>query len=459
MVWALREVSFKVMPGELVGVLGQDGSGRSTLLKILGGIATQTSGWVEMPGRVTGLLDGLAGLDLELTGRENIYHAGDLLGFDRADVHERIPYITGFAELEPMLDLAVKHYATAMQARLAFTTASLLYPNVFLVDDLLSLTDPAFQKRCWSHLLTLTKSGTTVMLVTHQLQRMASLCKRVLFLDKGRLASYGSPPSVIQHFQGVQVPAPADDHAVLNQQAAGNLAERLIAQMTGPLAEQLTKLLAAPLAREVSGCLSYPVPTLAPVVPEPTAEPDVVADFVDFSTETEMPPETVSTPVRYGDGRVRCNRAVLLDTRNDIMQEHVSGEDMRVYLDLEADCDLEDMEIGLTVSSMAGFPLISCWTREAGLSVNFFQGPQSFLCHFRRVSLRPGHTFKLDVWIGRVHDNIALDYCPAALTIPVVARPGFERFSDLPTLGGVLADSQWFRLTEPMATSSWLVTP
>lgn len=198
--WALQGIDFTINPGEVVGVVGHNGAGKSTLLKVLTRITTPTKGEVRMRGRVASLLEVGTGFHPELTGRENIYLNGAILGMKRSEVAEKFDEIVEFAEVEKFLDTPVKRYSSGMYVRLAFAVAAHLDVDVLLVDEVLAVGDQSFQKRCLGKLDEVSKEGRTVFFVSHNLSMVARLCTRVLVLDKGKLVFDGETKDGIRHY-------------------------------------------------------------------------------------------------------------------------------------------------------------------------------------------------------------------------------------------------------------------
>src|SRR5262249_560161 len=178
--WALRDVSFAIEPGEVVGVIGRNGAGKSTLLKILSRIPRPSRGCVELRGRVGSLLEVGTGFHPELTGRENIYLNGVILGMTRREINRKLDAIIEFAELEPFIDTPVKRYSSGMYVRLAFSVAAHINPEILLVDEVLAVGDLAFQKKCLGQMDAVARGGRTVLFVSHQLEALSSLCPHSL---------------------------------------------------------------------------------------------------------------------------------------------------------------------------------------------------------------------------------------------------------------------------------------
>ena len=198
--WALREVSLEVEAGEVVGIIGRNGAGKSTLLKILSRITKPTRGRVELTGRVGSLLEVGTGFHPELTGRENVYLNGSILGMQKREIDARFDQIVDFAEIEQFLDTPVKRYSSGMYVRLAFAIAAHLHPEVLIIDEVLAVGDTAFQRKCLGSMESLGKSGRTVLFVSHDLNAVAKLTTRSFLLERGRLTASGNTPDVIHSY-------------------------------------------------------------------------------------------------------------------------------------------------------------------------------------------------------------------------------------------------------------------
>ncbi len=198
--WALRDVNFDIAEGEVVGVVGRNGAGKSTLLKILSRITEPTRGVVEVRGRVGSLLEVGTGFHPELTGRENIFLNGAILGMRRAEIAGKFDEIVAFAEVEKFLDTPVKHYSSGMYLRLAFAVAAHLEPNILLVDEVLAVGDAAFQKKCTGKMSDVARQGRTVMFVSHNMAAVRQLCSSAFLLSEGTVVESGSPEEIIRQY-------------------------------------------------------------------------------------------------------------------------------------------------------------------------------------------------------------------------------------------------------------------
>jgi lipopolysaccharide transport system ATP-binding protein len=201
LIWALKDVSFEIHRGEVVGLIGRNGAGKSTMLKILSRITEPTEGMVDLDGRVGSLLEVGTGFHPELTGRENLYLSGAILGMKQREIDRKLEEIVEFAEIGRFLDTAVKHYSSGMYLRLAFSVAAHLDPDILLVDEVLAVGDLAFQQKCLNHMHGLTQTGMTIILVSHNMAAIQSSCQRVLLVNNGELIADDEPLSVIEQFR------------------------------------------------------------------------------------------------------------------------------------------------------------------------------------------------------------------------------------------------------------------
>ncbi|MCJ7744066.1 MAG: ABC transporter ATP-binding protein [Dehalococcoidales bacterium] len=226
-IWALKDVSFEVKRGEAVGIIGENGSGKSTLLKILSRITSPTEGYAEIRGRVGSLLEVGTGFHPELTGRENIYLNGAILGLKKAEIQRKFGEIVAFSEIEKFLDTPVKRYSSGMYVRLAFAIAAHLEPDILLVDEVLAVGDAQFQKKCLGKMSDVTKEGRTVLFVSHNMGSVANLCQRALWLDAGQLVCVGNTHEIISSYIGSQQDTGAEIHWDNIEAAPGNEEVRL----------------------------------------------------------------------------------------------------------------------------------------------------------------------------------------------------------------------------------------
>ena len=198
--WALRDVSFDIQQGEVVGIIGKNGAGKSTLLKILSRITDPSSGRIELNGRVSSLLEVGTGFNPELTGRENIFLNGAILGMARREIQSKFDEIVAFAEVEKFLDTPVKRYSSGMYVRLAFAVAAHLEPEILIVDEVLAVGDAEFQRKCLGKMKDVSQDGRTVIFVSHNMTAINHICEKAIWLKNGELVQYGDSNSVVDMY-------------------------------------------------------------------------------------------------------------------------------------------------------------------------------------------------------------------------------------------------------------------
>ena len=198
--WALRDINLEVRQGEVVGIIGRNGAGKSTLLKILSRITPPTTGEISYQGRIASLLEVGTGFSRELTGRENIFLNGSILGMRRREIHRKLDEIVAFAEVEKFLDTPVKFYSSGMYVRLAFAVAAHLEPETLVIDEVLAVGDAAFQKKCLGKMSDVAKQGRTVLFVSHNMAAVNALCSRAVWLNAGQTLEDGKPEAVIRSY-------------------------------------------------------------------------------------------------------------------------------------------------------------------------------------------------------------------------------------------------------------------
>jgi lipopolysaccharide transport system ATP-binding protein len=203
--WALKDVSFEVKKGEVIGIIGRNGAGKSTLLKILSRITSPTEGEVDIYGRVGSLLEVGTGFHPELTGRENIFLSGSILGMRKREIEEKFDEIVKFAEIEKFIETPVKRYSSGMYVRLAFAVAAHLDPEILVVDEVLAVGDVQFQKKCLAKMGDVAQKGRTVLFVSHNMAAIQALCQRGILLESGKIGYSGEVSAVIDHYLNYKI--------------------------------------------------------------------------------------------------------------------------------------------------------------------------------------------------------------------------------------------------------------
>lgn len=323
---ALRDVDFQVVQGEFFGVVGRNGSGKSTLLKILAGIYPPTSGRTAVDGRLVPFIELGVGFNPELTGRENVYLNGALLGFSRREMDERYDEIVAFAELEESMDQKLKNYSSGMHVRIAFSVATHARADILLIDEVLAVGDAAFQRKCFEHFRQLKRNGTTIVFVTHDMNSVREFCDRAILLEDSRLVAESSAEDIAERYlrlfsaappPPVAPPAPADTDSEVATTAT---------------------TAAPPHATAESGGAGEPPGT-------PTEARTDVRDEADARAHAKAPAD------RWGEGHVRFISVALPAV--------VNGEaELVIELEAEAECDVEDPVFGFMIANSAGAPVL-----------------------------------------------------------------------------------------------------
>ena len=199
--WALKDVSFKVHKGDSVGLIGLNGSGKSTMLKTIAGVLKPTEGTVETVGSIAPLIELGAGFDMDLTARENVYLNGALLGYTRKEMNNFYEDIVGFSELDNFMDVPVKNFSSGMVSRLAFAIATIGIPDILIVDEVLSVGDFQFQEKCERRIYNMIDKGTTILFVSHSIDQVKKICNKIVWLEQGHMKCYGDAREICNEYK------------------------------------------------------------------------------------------------------------------------------------------------------------------------------------------------------------------------------------------------------------------
>ena len=300
--WALQDVSFEVGKGEIVGILGRNGAGKSTLLKILSRITEPSTGRARVRGRLASLLEVGTGFHFELTGRENIYLNGSILGMKKAEIDRKFDEIIAFAEVDRFLDTQVKHYSSGMFVRLAFAVAAHLETQILIIDEVLAVGDVGFQNKCLGRIEDVTKQGRTVLFVSHNVPAVQNLCTRCILLERGRMTMDGDPEAVLlaysQQMGGVLGAEESLDHHPGRTTDSRPCMRRVRISGRG-VSESFIRM-----GDEVSIAIEFESPeTLTDVFCRAYVKNSMGSPIFGFDTDV-IPPEVPSRPFR--NGRVEC---------------------------------------------------------------------------------------------------------------------------------------------------------
>ena len=363
--WALKDVSFDVQRGEVVGVIGRNGAGKSTLLKVLSRVTVPTGGRIEVRGRMGSMLEVNAGFHPELTGRENVFLAGSILGMRRREVQAKFDRIVQFSEIGPHLDTPVKRYSSGQYVRLAFAVTAHLEPDILIVDEVLAVGDATFQRRCIDRMAELGRQGHTILFVTHNMQLVPQLCKRAVYLEGGTVRTVGPAAEVTRQYM-----------------------ERLL-------------------------------------------EDSRVGDLRDKH--------------HVGDGRARFVRAGVTDAEGRPLSVFTTGDDLIVKLDVEATAALPDLTLAVVIQSLHGTRVISGWSREDGFSAALTPGPHTFECRFKKLGIRPGHTFLITLSMATANGTL-VDSVENAVVMDAISDERHAHLSSSQDHGMVFCEHTWKRV-------------
>ncbi|GAC1385303.1 MAG: ABC transporter ATP-binding protein [Herpetosiphon sp.] len=314
--WALNDISFTVARGETLGLIGHNGSGKSTTLKLITRILVPTSGTVSVEGRISALLELGSGFHPDLTGRENIYLNGSLLGFSRAEMDARMNQIIDFSELPSFIDMPVKHYSSGMYMRLAFAVAINVDPDILITDEVLAVGDEAFQHKCLDRIYDFKKRGITILFVSHALGQVQNLCDRALWFDHGHLLAEGPATGIVDRYL----------HRTHEQDAARLAAEH------------------APLVQPV----------------DPSAAP---------AEEAAVPAYQ-----RWGSREAEVTAVEFLDPQGQPLLSATTGQALTIRIHYDAHRTIETPVFGLAIHHQSGFQINGPNTRFGGLSIPSISG-------------------------------------------------------------------------------------
>ena len=400
---ALDDVSLTVEAGTTCGIIGRNGSGKSTLLKLVAGITRPTSGQVRVGGRVSALIELGAGFHPEISGRENVFINGVMLGMSRREIDRRFQEIVEFAEIEDFIDAPVKTYSSGMYLRLGFAVAVHVDPEVLIVDEVLAVGDEGFSLKCLDKFAEFKRRGKTILFVSHALSMVERFCDEAVWLDGGRKRMVGDPKRVVQMYLS-DVAQAEDAHL-----AAEDAKAQQTAAPSGP---------PPPADREAAGGASPDAADTPPDAPAPVAEaPDEEAPAPDVPDEDvpdeDVPDEDVPDDMfkaregRWGSGAVRIEQ-VTLEGRDGAAHVFRSGEPMTIRMQVVADRPVADFAFGISIFSTDGVCCYGTNTHLEELESNRFDGAGEVAFAIDRLDLVEG-TYKVDVAVHK-QDGFSYDY-------------------------------------------------
>jgi len=388
---ALDDVSMTVERGETFGVIGGNGAGKSTLLKIIAGTTKPTTGEAEVHGKLSALIELGAGFHPEISGRENVFINGIMLGLTRTQIRERFDEIVAFAELEEFIDAPVKNYSSGMYMRLGFSVAIHVDPDVLLIDEVLAVGDESYVHKCLDKIAEFKRRGKTILLVSHALETVTRLCDRVMWLKDGQVQAIGDPPRIVGAYRNWVANKEEDELAAGHQrrlkEAASERAQPLVAEG----AQAGAPAVAQAGAPEVSA-----VAMAAP-------NPDLSADGAD-KQGAEAPYE----PGRWGSRQVSIEEIRLLDAAGEQRYVFACGEPMTIEMRLSAAKPVEDFVFGIGVFNPNGVCCYGTNTDIEKFEAGSLTGEATVRVVIPELNLIEG-TYYLDAAVHRL-DGFAYDY-------------------------------------------------
>ncbi|HKP54304.1 MAG TPA: ABC transporter ATP-binding protein [Chloroflexia bacterium] len=391
--WALRDVSFGIYAGEVVGIIGENGSGKSTTLKLISRILEPTSGSVSVKGKVSALLELGTGFHPELSGRENIFLNGSLLGMSRKEMAERYEEIVDFAEIAEFIDTPIKHYSSGMVMRLGFAVSIHVDPDILLTDEVLAVGDEAFQRKCLDYIATLRRRGVTILFVSHALEAVRSLCRRVIWLDHGKMIADGPAGEVIDRY--------------LTYENAKH-AERVRTESRG----------------DTRPNVAAPQPMESVEVHEHQKEEE--ADASSESANERRIPDTPGS--RWTTGDIQITGVEFVDASGEASSLFHTGQPFTIRIKYEAKKRLEKPVFGLALYTENGTHINGPNTLFSGLEIPAIEGTGHVDYHIEELPLLTGR-YSVTVAVTGPDTTDIYDHQHQAYSFVVQPTPGLpERY-------------------------------
>ena len=387
--WALQKINLEVLPGEVFGIIGPNGAGKSTLLKVIARVLYPTRGRVQLSGRIAPLLELGAGFDSELTGRENIYLNGAILGYTKAQIEEMFPEIVEFSGLQDFIDAPLRTYSTGMFARLGFSVATASRPDILIVDEILGVGDAEFQTKSYERIQNFKAEGTTILLVSHSLDRVKEICNRAMWLDHGEIVSLGSASTVVLQYL----------RRMMEKESQRLTTERQAALPPSP-------------SEGGRGQPSQP-PKPAPDTPLPPGEslPASPAPLPHKPSQPAQAALQAAPPARWGSRLVEITGVHILGEANDGSEQGIfeTGQPFILRMDYVAHKPVSGAIFGMAIHRQDGLHITGPNTAHAGIELPRLEGSGAIVFKTAHLPLLEG-LYHVSVAVVNQDDSETFDY-------------------------------------------------
>lgn len=399
--WALQDISFEVMKGETMGIIGRNGAGKSTLLQMICGTLTPTSGEIQVNGTVAALLELGAGFNPEFTGRENVYMNGAIIGLSQEQVNERFDKIAAFADIGDFIDQPVKTYSSGMYVRLAFASAIHVEPDILIVDEALSVGDMFFQAKCMAQMQQMMNAGTTVLFVSHDIGSVKSLCQRCVFLEQGKLQKIGKASDVVSIYTGII-------HSEINQELKVQLEDKKGKTET-------VKTISTQKKSQISGA------TDNSVISEVFVSIEQQAQFAEGNH-------------RYGEGGAKILDIKLLNSQHQPTEQLELKEDFTVQASILFEQELPTFCFGYLIRDIKGIDLIGTVTSIERVNMPSVSAGEVYVVEMKSQNMLNAGIYTLTFAVERPiilnQQHIFLDWVNDALVFQVnIPEDPLDRFA------------------------------
>ena len=436
--WALQDINLEIQPGEIFGIIGPNGAGKSTLLKVIARVLFPTRGRIRIAGRVAPLLELGAGFDAELTGRENVYLNGAILGHTKAELDALFPEIVTFSGLQDFIEAPLRTYSTGMIARLGFSVATASRPDILIVDEILGVGDAEFQTKSFERIQSFQAAGTTILLVSHSLEKVEELCGRAIWLEHGKIISLGSATAVVSQY--VRSTMDKESERLTAERQAASIAHRVALEAESPPSPPapLPAWQGEHIQQDNATGEGTQTPANATVAPPPAAPPAIPEE----SVAPPQPPTPSAPPVRWGSRVIEITGVHIRGSVDSDVEQGIfeTGQPFVLQMDYLAHQPVSGAIFGMAIHRQDGLHITGPNTSHTGLRLPELSGAGSIIYQVDRLPLLEG-LYHVSVAVVNTDDSEIFDYHDRLYPFRVVntrrsdQTPSAERYGLL-TMGG-----------------------